>query len=151
MSFELKSPIQLTIQKTIPDEVIKQDTETDVKFQNIVYWMHDVGKTVRGQDHVHIDFFKAMNEMENLNWEYRRNYVGFRNHKTKDEVQFIRISEDKWYADVPIDDGPHWPGYVWGSIGDSKTISEMVRLFFEEMPWFGMLSWKSKRTRYAKD
>ena len=89
-----------------------------------------------------------MSEMKNLDWEYENNYIAFDNKKTKEYVQFIRLGQDKWYADIPINDGKDWDGYTWSCYSDSETIVSMMRLFFEEVPWFGMLSWKMRRFKH---
>ena len=115
-----------------------------IKYQDITYFKQNGNEIVHNEKLVHIDFIKAMSEMENLNWKLF-NYIGFRNHKTNDFVQFIRQGQNRWYADVPIDDGVNWEGYCWTAYGDNKTISNMMRLFFEEVEWFGMLGWKMRR------
>ena len=116
----------------------------DTKYQHIVYFKQNGNEIVDSKKLIPIDFMKAMSEMEKLNWNWF-NHIGFRNHKTNDFVQFIRQGENKWYADVPIDDGVNWDGYCWTAYGDNDTISNMMRLFFEEVDWFGMLRWKMRR------
>ena len=152
LNFESKSPSQITLQENISDELVKQEIKSDVKYQDITYYMLDTVKYVNSKDKIHIDFLKAMHEMENLDWEYTKNFIGFSNERTGECVQFVRLGQDKWYAEVPIMHGRGWNGYVWSDNSDSKTIGNMVRLFFEEMPWFGILSWKLKRLKkYAPD
>jgi len=116
----------------------------DTKYQDITYFKQNGNEIVDFEALIHIDFMKAMSEMENLNCDLF-NYIGFRNHKTNDFVQFIRQEQNRWYADVPIDDEKNWEGYCWSAYGENKTISNMMRLFFEEVDWFGMLRWKMRR------
>jgi len=142
------SPNQTVIQNIVTDELTKQEIKSDVKYQDIIYHMDNKGKTVCSKDHIHIDFLKAMSEMKNLDWKYENNYIAFKNKKTDEYVQFIRQGENKWYADIPIKDGKDWDGYTWSCYSDSKTILCMMRLFFEELPWFGMLSWKMRRFKH---
>ena len=59
------------IQDIATDELAKQDTESDVKYQDIIYHMDNASKTVCSKDQIHIDFFKAMSEMKNLDWKYK--------------------------------------------------------------------------------
>ncbi len=152
LNFQSTCLNQITLQDTDSEELSKQDTVPDVKYQDIVYYMHDIDKTVESKEKIHVDFLKAMHEMECLDWKYTKNFIGFTNERTNECVQFVRSGQDKWYAEVPIRHGRGWNGYVWCDNSDSKTIGNMVRLFFEEMPWFGMLSWKLKRLKkYAKD
>ena len=115
-----------------------------IKYQDITYFKQNGNEIVDFEALIHIDFMKAMSEMENLNSDLF-NYIGFRNHKTNDFVQFIRQEQNRWYADVPIDDEKNWEGYCWSAYGENKTISNMMRLFFEEVDWFGMLRWKMRR------
>ena len=115
-----------------------------IKYQDITYFKQNGNEIVDFGALIHIDFMKAMSEMENLNCDLF-NFIGFRNHKTNDFVQFIRQEQNRWYADVPIDDEKNWEGYCWSAYGENKTISNMMRLFFEEVDWFGMLRWKMRR------
>ncbi len=115
-----------------------------IKYQDITYFKQNGNEIVHDADLLHVDFLKAMSEMENLNWKLF-NYIGFKNHKTDDFVQFIRQGKNRWYADIPIGEEENWEGYCWGAYSDNKTVSNMMRLFFEEVDWFGMLRWKMRR------
>jgi len=139
---------QNILQQTTISEFTKQDTEADVKYQDIIYHMDNTNKTVCSKDQIRIDFFKAMSEMKNLDWEYENNYIAFDNKRINEYVQFIRLGQDKWYADIPINDGKNWDGYTWSCYSDSKTIASMLRLFFEEVSWFPMLPWKMRRFKH---
>ena len=139
---------QNILQETTISELIKQDTDADVKYQDIIYHMDNTNKTVCSKDQTHIDFFKAMYEMKNLDWKYENNYIAFDNKRTNEYVQFIRLEQNKWYADIPIKDGKDWDGYTWSCYSDSKTIVSMMRLFFEEVSWFPMLPWKMRRFKH---
>ena len=44
--------------------------------------------------------------------------------------------------------GKGWDGYCWCAYSKTQKITDMVRLFFEEVPWFGMLSWKMRRFKH---
>ena len=142
------SPNQTVAQSTAEDELTKQEIEPDVKYQDITYYMYNKGKTVVSKNHVHIDFLKAMSEMSSLDWKFQKNYIGFNNKRTDETVQFIRQGQDKWYAEVLIGSGKKWDGYTWSCYSDFEPISNMMRLFFEEVPWFGMLSWKMRRFKH---
>jgi len=115
-----------------------------IKYQHITYYKQNGNNIIEAKDCVLIDFIKAMNEMENLNWKLF-NHIGFVNHKRNENLQFIREGFDNWYADVPIKNEGEWQGYCWGAYDNNKTISNMMRLFFEEVNWFGMLRWKMRR------
>ena len=102
-------------------------------------------KKVSQEQNTQVDFIKATSEMDGLNWKYEENFIGFDNLAKHECVQFIRQGQDKWYAEAPIRHGVKWDGYAWCSYSDSKTVTDLIRLFFEEVPWFGMLSWKMRR------
>ena len=146
MSYKVPSK-QIIIQSILSDELTRQDTTPDVKYQDIIYYMHNLDKTVESKNEIHIDFLKAMSEMNDLDWKYEKNYIGFVNQRTKQTLQFIRVEEDKWYAEVLIGSGKDWDGYVWHCYSDSKPILDMMRLFFEEVTWFEMLPWKMTRIK----
>lgn len=126
-------------------QIEAHDQILDVKYQDITYYMKNKSKVVESKDHTHIDFLKAMSEMESLDWTFSENYIGFENHGNQNNVQFIRLSKDKWYAEVPIKNNKNWAGYAWIARTNGKTISDMMRLFFEEVSWMEMLSWKMMR------
>ena len=133
------------IQTLINLESQKLETTTDVKFQNIIYYYWDGKRTVEQSQQVRIDFLGAVNEMECLDHKFERNFIGFQNCSTGEYVQFVRLGNDSWYADVPIKDCSNWEGYLWAGYGNTKTITDMLKLFFEEVPWFDSISWKMRR------
>ena len=133
------------IQTLINLESQKLETATDVKFQNIIYYYWDGKKTVTQNQQVKIDFLGAVNEMENLDHKFERNFIGFQNCSTGEYVQFVRLGNDSWYADVPIEDRGNWEGYLWAGYGNTQSITDMLKLFFEEVSWFDSLSWKMRR------
>ena len=126
--------------------VQKLETTTDVKFQNIIYYYWDGKKSVNQSQQVRIDFLGAVNEMEHLDHEFERNFIGFQNYSTGEYVQFVRLGDDLWYADVPIKDQNNWEGYLWAGYGNTKSITDMLKLFFEEVLWFDSLSWKMRKS-----
>ncbi len=137
-----------TVLQVIDDELQRTSTVSDVKYQDITYYMQNPNKVIDSKKNIPIDFLKATSEMSDLDWNYEWNYIGFANNKKNECIQFIRQGETKWYAEVPINNGKKWEGYAWGAYSDSKTITDMLRLFFEEVPWFGMLSWKMRRFKH---
>ena len=92
-----------------------------------------------------IDFLGAVSEMEKLDHTFERNFIGFQNCSTGEYVQFVRLGNDSWYADVPIKDCNNWEGYLWAGYGNTKSITDMLKLFFEEIPWFDAIPWKMRR------
>ena len=133
------------IQTQIELDSQKLETTTDVKFQNIIYYYWDGKKSVDQNQQVKIDFLGAVNEMECLDHKFERNFIGFQNCSTREYVQFVRLGNDSWYADVPIEDRGNWEGYLWAGYGNTQSITDMLKLFFEEVPWFDSLSWKMRR------
>ena len=137
-----------TVLQVIEGELEKLDIKSDVKYQDITYYMKNPNKVVEAKDNIPIDFLKATSEMNDLDWNYEWNYIVFANNRKSECVQFIRQGEKKWYAEVPIRSGKGWDGYSWCGYSDIETITNMMRLFFEEVPWFGMLSWKMRRFKH---
>jgi len=133
------------IQTLLNLESQKLVTKTDIKFQNIIYYYWDGKKSVEQNQQVRIDFLGAVSEMENLDHKFERNFIGFQNCSTGEYVQFVRLGNDWWYADVPIKDQDNWEGYLWAGYGNTQSITDMLKLFFEEMSWFDSLSWKMRR------
>jgi len=153
--------ISIEDSKTSEDQNDIQNT----KYQDMIYYKNDRDEIVKWQDWVQVDFFKAMSEMEKLDWTFSKNHIGFSNRKNKDAVLLRRKKKNEWCAEVPIfnlelegvttydydeDDEitkftEEWDGYIWSAYSDNKTISDMMKLFFEEVPWFGMLNWKMER------
>ncbi len=124
--------------------MINEKQIQQLKYQYMTYFKQNGREIVEQKKFVPIDFLKAMSEMEKLNWK-QFNHIGFVNHKTDDFVQFIRQGPNMWYAEVTIEVNGVWDGYSWCAYSDNKTIANMLRLFFEEVEWFGMLSWKMRR------
>ena len=144
-----KTVLNLTpTQKPTSYEITDQNTISDIKYQDIHYYMLSREKTIESVDHIHIDFFKALSEMNALDWNYEKNYIGFVNNRTNECVQFIRQGEDKWYAEVPIFTGIVWDGYTWSCYSDSKSIFNTLQLFFDEVIWFHSLPWKMRRFKH---
>ena len=123
----------------------KLETTTDVKFQNMIYYYWDGKKSVNQNQQVKIDFLGAVSEMEKLDDTFDRNFIGFQNYSTGEYVQLVRLGYDSWYADVPIKDRNNWEGYLWAGYGNTKTITDMLKLFFEEVSWFDSIPWKMRR------
>jgi len=133
------------IQTLLNLESQKLATKTDIKFQNIIYYYWDGKKSVEQNQQVRIDFLGAISKIENLDYKFERNFIGFQNCSTGEYVQFVRLGNDWWYADVPIKDQDNWEGYLWAGYGNTQSITDMLKLFFEEMSWFDSLSWKMRR------
>ena len=132
--------------KTSPstlDTKLDEQTIQDVKYQHITYYKSDGIEDIHNQP---IDFIKAMHEMENLPiCNGYNHFIGFTNHHTIETLQFLRYDNDKWYADTIINGGRGWDGYSWGAEIDNNKMAATLRLFFEEVPWFGMISWTLRR------
>ena len=139
---------QIIIQEILDKISEKQESITDVKFQNIIYFMNNIGKTVNSKSNIPIDFLTAISEMESLDYTSNNHFIGFVNKKTNECLQFKRRTKDDWYAEVIINHGKGWDGYYWCANSKIDAISNMLRLFFEEVPWFGMLSWKMRRYKH---
>ena len=143
---------KLKICENINEEYLHEQEEViDTKYQTITYYKQNGTEIIGHPKHVSIDFLKAMSEMEKQDWKVD-NHIGFENNRTNETVQFIRKEENNWYADVPIRSNEKSNSRCcWGAYTDNKTISNMMRLFFEEVEWFGMINWKLMSWRYPCD
>ena len=139
---------QIIIQEILDKISEKQESITDVKFQNIIYFMNNIDKTVNSKSNIPIDFLTAMSEMESLDYTSNNHFIGFVNKKTNECLQFKRRTKDDWYAEVIINHGKGWDGYYWCANSKIDAISNMLRLFFEEVSWFDMISWKMRRFKH---
>jgi hypothetical protein len=139
--------LKLIQNKTIIEskQISNLDTITDVKFQDIIYYYWDGKKLVKSNQQVKIDFLGAMREMENIDHTFELNFIGFQNNATGQYVQFIRLGENYWYVDSPINDQHNWEGYLWAGYGNIQEIANLVKLFFKEGSWFESISWKMRR------
>ena len=66
------------IQTQIQSDSQKLETETDVKFQNIIYYYWDGKKTVKQNQQVRIDFLGAVSEMEKLDYTFEKTLSAFK-------------------------------------------------------------------------
>ena len=136
----------LTTKMQNPNEEYYQKTlqDTDKKYQHITYWKWGKFETVDALKLIPIDLQKALNEAEKLLWEHEES-IGFTNGKNKDAIHITRKEENLWHAHVPIFTKDEWDGYYWSAFSDTKTMFDVIRLFFEEVEWFGMLDFKMRR------
>ena len=130
--------------------VLADKLDGKIKYQDITYYKHDSAGSVDSEDNIHVDFLKAASEMESLDWT-SYNYIGFANNKTNETLQFLRYSQDKWYADTLINGGKNWEGYSWGCDADTENVMATLRLFFEESSWFKTLNWTMRKHNPARD
>ena len=135
-------------QEIIYADLLKQNTIQNQNYQNITYFMNTPDKWISPKEERLIDFLHAMSEMDNLDFNFEDNFIGFLNNKTNECLQFRRKKIDYWYAESVINHGKNWDGYAWTAYSKTDKITDMLRLFFEEVPWFGMLSWKMRRYKH---
>ena len=79
-----------------------QDHEQDSTEYGIVYFKQDGDVKVKETP---VDWPKAKAEIESLGCGQTNHFVGFKNLKTSECLQFLRFEPDLWYADVPIELG----------------------------------------------
>ncbi len=126
-------------------QISEIDEAQNIKYQEIFYHKHTPKKTIYSKEEQPVDFLKAMNEMEDLVYGQGWYYIQFHNKRNGDEVGFVRKKEDEWYVQTSIKSSSN--DYFWCVHTSSENVSSLLRLFFEEMPWFGLLQWKMNRCR----
>ncbi len=146
MKFDFKTPAW---KKPLCDlfPITEQDTDSATSYQDITYYMDDGAKHISQKQHALIDFDAAILQMDEMDWTYEPNFIGFKNHQNNDNIQFVKIGPKYWYCDVPIEDGPNWDGYVWGCTAIFADVINSLDLFFAESSWFDVLPWKMNRVR----
>ena len=77
--------ILILIQDVDSDELSKLDTITDVRYQDITYYMCDRNKTVKSES---VDFFKAISEQD---------VVFYRGHVRTSIVPFVTKIDNDFY------------------------------------------------------
>ena len=124
-------------------QVGAQGQEQRITEHAITYFKQDGDASVKDDP---IDFPKAKSEIEALGHGGYDHFIGFKNSKTLEMVQFARHESDGWYADVPIPPtGPDWSGYVWGCRTDTESVIRVAKLFIDEAAWFGALPFTMRK------
>ena len=129
-----------------PNDEYYQDVmqNTEEKYQNITYWKHGKFETVSGLEFIPINVEKAISEAQNLLPEYEEG-IGFTNGRNKDAIHFIRKGKNYWRATVPVFTREKWDGYYYQASSNTKGVMDVIRLFFDELDWFGMLGFKLRQ------
>lgn len=126
---------------------IRFDTATDLKYLDIIYYKWNRHESVSSNQRIHIDYDKAVSEMEKLDWTFVHNHIGFVNELTNQTIQAVKLEANKWYVEELINLGPDWEGYAWYSETTSSNFYYVVWLFYQEKPFAQILQWKLKRVR----
>ncbi len=122
-----------------------KDAAGDARSQDITYFMRDGARSVKAKDNVHIDFVAAEAVMRGMGCGKENHFIGFTNNNTGELLQFLRLEENLWHADVPIRHGAGWDGYYWGCRAGTEDVISMLGLFFEEARWFDSLNFTMRR------
>lgn len=125
----------------------RSDSKEDqnISTQDITYYRVDEGKSVGMKIKVPIDLSHAKSEIMGLGHGPIDHFIGFENNRTRELIQFLHLHADEWYADVPINHGYNWDGYVWGCLTNTESVLNVVELFFEELPWFDTLPFTMRK------
>lgn len=119
-----------------------QSQEQDIVGNGIVYFKQDGNTTVRDEP---VDQDKARTEIQSLGCGQDNHFIGFKNLRTAELLQFLRFEQDLWYADVPIQHRTGWDGYVWGCRTDLESVLNTANLFIDGAPWFHSLKFTMRR------
>ena len=124
------------------DTISLLGTRSDIKYQDIEYCMHNRKKIVYYNEHKKIDFHLAVDELKSLGCTLWQNGISIYNNKTDQSIFCHRLVEDKWLVFTPIKTDGIWSGYEWVSYPDTASLINVLKLYFEETPWFNTLTWK---------
>lgn len=133
----------MRVKCVLENTILKQKTLGKIKYQDIIYYKDDRDESITPFEEKPVDFILAMSEMEKLDWTFKNNRIGFCK-RYGDSILFFRLAESMWQVQVPLFYGENWSGYVLIAYLDSKSVSNMTRLFFEDMDWFGAIKWRQK-------
>jgi len=117
--------------------------EAASRHQSITYELVNGARHVKDRP---IGLSGALREMDGLTHGIE-NFMCLTNHGAARDgfVQFLRLGDDRWYADIPIIKDNDWSGYVWGCETATRPLADTLRLFFEDVPWFGVLPWTMRK------
>ena len=122
-----------------------QDQEQAATEHGIVYFKQDGNIRIKETP---VDWFTAKTEIESLRCGQYNHFIGFKNLKTRELLQFLRFELDLWYADVPIGDTvKNWDGYVWGCRIGLEAVLNVTKLFIDEVPWFDSLPFTMRKVQ----
>lgn len=121
----------------------KIETVQEIKYQDIIYYKEDRYESISPFEERPADFLLAMSEMEKLDYTFDKNSIGF-SKRYGDAILFYRQTESLWDIEVPIFHESKWSRNIWVTSSDSKSVSDMVRSFFEDAQWFEMMSWRKE-------
>lgn len=121
----------------IPEQA-KKVCLAGTKYQDIEYCMANRGRFVLYSEHRKIDYVSALHELANLDWTYLNNGISFIDNKTHGSVFFRRTNLNLWYVQTAAHDAN---GNFWTTTIDSESAFTVLRLFFEESPWFEAVGW----------
>ena len=129
----------------------KQEEDEKIKYQKIRYYRDNgFDPVINPENSELIDYFKAKNEIEKIDWMYMKNFIGFENHDTDEVVQMAKLKEDEWYVENLIGGGTsavNWEGHIWFCQISTDDVLNLVHLFFEESHWFRAQNWTLKKIK----
>lgn len=133
--------------KTImQNPVTIQSVTEDVKYLHIIYYKWDRHESISSSQNMHIDYVNAISEMENLDWTFVYNHIGFVNKRKAITIQFVKLDSEKWYVEELINSGVTWDGYVWYAETDNSHLYDLLWWFYHEEPFaMAVPGWKVKR------
>ena len=82
--------------------ILEDKTDQDIKYQDITYFKCEGKMIVKSKDKIHIDYPQAVTEIKGMGWGDLYYFIGFRNNRTYEILQFAHYEKEKLYVDVPI-------------------------------------------------
>jgi len=133
---------RLQVVETNKTDSISLLTNTDIKYQDIEYCMHNRNNCVYYNEHKQVDLQLALSELTSLDWTVSQNGISFINNKNDQCIFCHRLTENKWSVLTPIKVDGVWTGKEWASYPETESLIGVIKLFFEETPWFSTLRWR---------
>jgi hypothetical protein len=105
------------------------------------YYKNDGKECIDGRKPKEITLEVALQEIENLPFTVRDNFIGFINEKGE-TIQFPRYEKDNWLIDVPVIEKGRFACSLNDSDLTTEKVKEIVKKFFLGENWQSLCNLK---------
>jgi hypothetical protein len=105
------------------------------------YYKNDGKEYIDGRKPKEITLEAALQEIENLPYTVRDNFIGFINEKGE-TIQFPRYERDNWLIDVPVFEKGKYAYSLNDNGLTTEKVKEVVKKFFSGENWQSLCNLK---------
>lgn len=105
------------------------------------YYKNDGKEYIDGRKPKEITLEVALQEIENIPFSVRDNFIGFINEKGE-TIQFPRYEKDNWLIDVPVFENGKFAYSLNCTDLTTEKVKEIVRRFFLDENWQSLCNLK---------